>query len=310
MGGVVMCGCHIAGYEAIERLLSSGVQIDYFVLLTKQKAHELKISGYYDFEPLAKAYYIPIYYVEKYTLKSVQDLAFFEEKKFDLLIQGGWQRLFPQEVLKTLRVGAIGGHGSSDFLPKGRGRSPLNWSLIQGAERFVAQFFIIKPGVDDGDIFFHQMFDINPWDNIESLYQKMSIVLHRMYLEWIPKLLSEEYRTYPQVGEPTYFEKRTPEDGLIDWNRPLIELYNFIRAITDPYPGAFTYLNGEKVLIKTAVPFDTRLDLPSQSFGQIVEIFKDQSFLVKCSGGLMKVSKFSSSVIIEKGMIFENDPNS
>ncbi|KYG81132.1 methionyl-tRNA formyltransferase [Roseivirga echinicomitans] len=309
MKKIVMCGCHVAGYEAIGKMLASGLKIDYFVLVDKSKAERLQISGYIDYEPLAKAYGIPVYYVSKYTLNSAEDIEFFKRNEFDLLIQGGWQRLFPSVILDTLSIGAIGGHGSVEFLPKGRGRSPINWSLINGAERFIVHYFLIRPGIDNGDVFFYQMFDINQWDDVQSLYLKMSMITHRMYMEWVPKLLIGDFTVQPQVGIPTYFGKRTPEDGIIDWNKPLMDIYNFVRALTKPYPGAFSFINDKKVTLYRVSPFDTRLDVPGQRIGEIVEVFQDGSFLIKCHGGLLRVTDYLTDLSIKVGMVFDSSPD-
>src|SRR6266705_2255545 len=110
---IVMIGCLQTGYEIIKSLLEEGLKIDYFVTITKEKANDQNVSGFIDFIPLAKEYNIPVYIAEKYSLKSYADINFFKENKFDLVVQGGWQRLFPEEILVTLKVGAIGVHGSS-----------------------------------------------------------------------------------------------------------------------------------------------------------------------------------------------------
>src|SRR5580765_8290115 len=182
-GKIVMVGCTQPGCELIRSLLEAGLEINYFVTISTEKAAKMNVSGFVDFAPLAQQYNIPVYCAEKFSLKAEADIDFFKVQHFDLLIQGGWQRLFPDEILKTLRVGAIGVHGSSEFLPKGRGRSPINWSLIEGKKRFIIHFFIIKPGVDDGDIFHYEMFDINEWDDCNTLYYKNVIVSKQVLLK-------------------------------------------------------------------------------------------------------------------------------
>lgn len=152
---VVVCGCAESGWETINSILKEGFKVDYFVSITEEKAIKLSVSGYKSFQDLADEYNIPIYYAKKYSLKDEEDINFFKIQSFDLLIQGGWQRLFPDNVLNTLKIGGIGLHGSSEFLPKGRGRSPINWSIINGAKRFILHYFLLKPGVDDGDLFYH-----------------------------------------------------------------------------------------------------------------------------------------------------------
>jgi methionyl-tRNA formyltransferase len=291
-GKIIMAGCTQPGYELISSLLEAGLHISYFVTISAEKAAKMNVSGYADFTPLALKYNIPVYIAEKFSLKGAADISFFQDQHFDLMIQGGWQRLFPEEILKTLRVGAVGVHGSSEFLPKGRGRSPINWSLIEGKSRFIIHYFIIKPGIDDGDIFHFEMFDINEWDDCNTLYYKNVIVSKQVLLKQIPFLLSGNYKVIPQHGEPSYYLKRSADDGLIDWEKSVFEIYDFIRAITKPFPGAFGYIDSRRITIWKAQPFDTRISFPDCMVGEITEVFENGDFVVNCNSGLLLVTDY------------------
>jgi len=305
---LVMCGCAESGWYVVRYLLKIGVKFSYFVTIDEITAKKNNVSGYKSFSDLAEIYGVPIYYVKTYTLKSEEDLNFFQEHSFDLLIQGGWQRLFPDAVLKTLRVGAVGCHGSSDFLPQGRGRSPINWSLIEGKQRFIMHYFLIKPGIDDGDVFHYEIFDINQWDTCRTLYYKNSMLTMKTLNAWIPRLLSGSFQALPQKGNPTYYPKRTPEDGLIDWSKSVFEIYDFIRAITEPYPGAFTFINSTKVTIWKAQPFDSRLTFWDAQVGEILEIFDNGDFVVSCNSGLLLITEYQIEppLLLEIGLCFHN----
>jgi methionyl-tRNA formyltransferase len=288
---IVMVGCHEAGWDSINFLLENGFKFDYFVTISETEAVKQKVSGFKSFISLASKYNIPVYIVKTYSLNSIEDIEFFEREKFTILIQGGWQRLFPDKVLASLSIGAIGVHGSSEFLPKGRGRSPVNWSLIEGRSRFILHFFLMKPGIDDGDIIHYEMFDINDWDTCKTVYYKISILTARFYLAQLKKIIEGNIQKLPQIGEPTYYAKRTAADGAIDWKLSLMVIYNFIRALTKPYPGAFCYLNGRKMTIWRAQPFDTRIDLPYFKEGQVCFVFED-SIVVKVGDGLLLISDY------------------
>ncbi len=289
---IVMCGSHYAGEPVIRGLLEEGIRFDYFVCLTPDQGERYNISGYYDYRMLAEQHDIPVYHPQSYSLNDEKDKEFFVENSFDVLIQGGWQRLFPEDILSTLRIGAIGGHGSSDFLPKGRGRSPLNWSLIEGKTRFINQLFIIKPGVDNGDVFDYQDFDITESDDIETLYMKISITTRDMLRRSLPLLLQETARLEPQLGVPSYYKKRNPEDGEIDWeNMDVQSIYNLVRALTKPYPGAFGDIEGRRFRIWRCRVFDTRLMYRNARYGSIVESFGDK-IIIKCRGGLLLLDQY------------------
>ena len=302
---IVMCGCHEAGYNSIKWALEEGLKINCFVLLSNEVVLKNQISGYKDFSLLAKKYKINIYYCKSYSLKTHEDIEFFKKNQFSLLIQGGWQRLFPKEVLQTLKIGAIGGHGSSDFLPKGRGRSPLNWSLVENKKRFITHYFIIKPGIDDGDIFYTEMIDINQWDNIKTLYYKMAIITSKVYITLLNKLINREINLTKQKGIPTYYPKRTANDGKINWEKDIFEIYNLVRAVTKPYPGAFAFYKEKKIFIWSAQPFDTRIDTINHVFGEVVKVFENGDLIVKAGSGLLLITAYESEVLISEGFVFD-----
>lgn len=289
---IVMCGCTEAGWHLVRDLIANGVRFSHFVALTPEQGARHNVSGYRDFSDLAREHGIPLYVPRTYSLKDPEDVAFFREHRFGLLIQGGWQRLFPQDVLATLRIGAVGVHGSADYLPKGRGRSPLNWSLIEDRKRFIMQLFLIAPGVDDGPVFESEAFDITPFDTIRTLYYKNTIVTKRMLLRSIPRLLAGPVPHRAQTGIPSYYPKRTPEDGRIDWEEMDVwEIYNFVRAQTRPYPGAFGDIGGVTYRIWRAQVFDTRITYPGAAYGERVETF-DGDMVVNCRGGLLLVDDY------------------
>ena len=288
--GIVVCGCHEAGRKTVRSLLEAGYPIRHMVTLDEAQAKRYEISGYFDYRPMASEFSIPVYLPRTYDLSSDSDRAFFSEHRFDLLVQGGWQRLFPAEVLESLRIGALGLHGSADLLPKGRGRSPLNWSLIEGRNRFILQMFLMDQGADDGDVIDKRDFDITPFDTIQTLYYKVAMAGRDMHMQMIPKLISGDFTRTPQRGNPSYYPKRTPEDGRIDWETMDVwEIYNFVRAQTRPYPGAFGELDGKTFKIWEAQPFDTRMTYPDAAYGSVVEKF-DEAIIVNCRGGLLLVT--------------------
>jgi methionyl-tRNA formyltransferase len=293
---IVMCGCHIAGKKIVESLIDEGIKFSYFVCLSKKQAMDCGVSGYYDYAELAEKNGVPVYYPIKYTLDTEQDIDFFQEKQFDLLIQGGWQRLFPESVLKTLSIGAVGGHGSSDFLPKGRGRSPLNWSLIEGKKRFINQLFLITPYTDDGDVFDYMDFDILDTDDINTLYMKISLTTSKMLIRSLPELISGELQFEKQVGVPSFYKKRTPDDAQIDWeNMDVFQIDRMIRAVTKPYPGARAIINNAPIIIWKARIFDTRILYKNFTYGGVVQTF-NEDFVVQCRGGLLLVEEFEAIV--------------
>jgi methionyl-tRNA formyltransferase len=299
---IIVCGCTDFGYDVVNYLLINGVKITHLVSLTPEQAHFSNVSGYKYFEPLAQKFNVKIFYPNEYSMKNESDLSFFEKEKFDLLIVCGWQRLIPENILKTLKIGGIGSHGSSELLPKGRGRSPVNWSIIEGKTQFISQLFLLTPGIDDGDILDYQTFDINQWDTCQTIYYKISLVMKQSLLTLIPNILLNNFSRTSQQGEPTFYPKRTPEDGLIDWKNSVNQIHNFIKALTKPYPGAFSFVKKQKTMIWKAQPFDSKISFTNMKLGEVIEKFSTGDFVVKCTDGTLLVTDYEG--VINKGDIF------
>ena len=148
---------------------------------------------------------------------------------------------------------------------------------------------MIKPGVDDGGIIAIDDFDITLFDDIETLYFKYSLTYKKLLLKELPNLLNKKIDLIPQIGTPSYYPKRSPEDGLIDWEEMDVwKIYDFIRAQTKPYPGAFSNIEGVRIIIWRARIFDLRIRYDSYGYGEVVERF-GKRMLINCRGGLLLV---------------------
>jgi len=301
---IVLCGTHEVGIDIIKHLSEHNIDVSYIVSLTNKQSKKYKVSGYISYKKIAKKYNVPIYFPKDYSLKNKTDLNFFKKNKFDLLLLGGWQRLIPAGVLQLIKFGGLGLHGSPEFLPKGRGRSPINWSLINGKNKFIMHLFKLSSGIDDGRILKHKIFRINKWDTCRTLYYKNSVVSKRMLVEIIPLIFEEKIRGISQKGKPTFFPKRNPDDGQIDWVKSSSQIFNLIRAVTKPYPGAFTFIKNKKIVIWNAQPFDTQIKYNEFVSGQITEKFFTDDFVVKCGKGTLLITEYEGKV--EIGDIFIN----
>jgi methionyl-tRNA formyltransferase len=306
MEKIVMCGCTRSGIEIAKRLFENKIKISCFVTLNPKQAKNANVSDYVSFSEIAKKFNVPIYYTKSYSLKENKDQEFFEKNNFDLLILGGWNRLIPNRILKSLAIGGIGVHGSSEFLPKGKGRSPINWSIIEGKKRFIFHIFLLKPDIDNGDILDWEMCEINSWDSCLTIYYKNELLTSKMLVKNIPKLFDGTIIPTPQKGKSTFYPKRTPDDGIINWNRNVFEIHNFIRAITKPYPGAFSYIGKKKIHIWKAQPFDSKITYFQAKIGEVLEVMSTGDFIINCNSGLLLVTEASSSV--KKDQVFTNKP--
>lgn len=295
-------------YECMQKFLSDGFKIDQLITLAPKQGKKFQVAGYMNLVPFAEGHSIPIYHAQKYSLKDKKDFKEIKKMNLDLVITIGWQRLIPKEILDFLRIGACGMHGSAMGLPKGRGRSPLNWSLIQGKNKFITSLFFYNSEIDAGKIVDSQEFDINSYDTCETLHFKNRIAMNNLLKKYLLRLFKKQVKLVSQSQEKaTYYPKRLPEDGVIDWGKTTKEIYDFIRAQTRPFPGAFTFLGNKKIYIWKAQPFDTKLDYSYFKNGEIVDIFYNDNFLVKTkSGSLLIIDWEGSKKVIKIGKKFKS----
>ena len=168
--------------------------------------------------------------------------------KPDIIFSFYYRQMISEEILAIPPKGALNLHGS--LLPKYRGRAPVNWVLVNGEKETGVTLHVMVKKPDAGDIVAQKKIRIDEQDNALTLYQKLVPLTREILIETVPQLAKGTAKKIPQDhSKATYFGGRKPEDGKIDWSKSSDEIFNLIRAVTDPYPGAFTYINGKKILI-------------------------------------------------------------
>jgi methionyl-tRNA formyltransferase len=171
----------------------------------------------------------------------------------DLLFVIGWSQLVDTDILNIPSVAALGMHPAP--LPRGRGRAPLAWSIIKGLDETALSMFHLVEEADAGDLVGQEALPIDREDDASSLYEKMVVAGRMLIQDYYPKFESGFVPRKPQDdSKATWWPKRLPKHGLIDWNRSPWDVYNWIRGQTRPYPGAYSYIDGEKVTIWAADP--------------------------------------------------------
>jgi len=290
---VAVVGCNNNTRDLILGLERHGFLVDHCITISPKKAEEQKVAGYTDLKLFLESKSIPYTVANKYGLNSEKDRKTLLELNLDMLFVNGWQRIIPDWFLESLSIGAFGMHGSSKPLPHGRGRSPINWSLIQGKDIFYTHFFQYKSGIDNGSVVDVQTFDISPFDTCLTLHLKNTISMVRLCIKHLPDLIEGNVKKSPQPEEgATYYPKRSEEDGIVYWEDPTKDIYNLIRAVTKPFPGAFSYLNNEisrKIYLWRAQPFDTKIKYFGAKPGEIVEVFYNGMFVVKTGDSTLLV---------------------
>lgn len=298
----------IEGGLNILNFLKDRIKIDFLIGL-KPPANPDAVSGYVDISDFARKENIPYYLCETYSLTSSKDIEVLSSLDFDIALVLGWQRLLPSWLIARARLGCLGIHGSPWGITKGRGRSPQNWALILGESQFEVSIFKIDEKIDSGNILRSTVFKYSVFDDIQVSYFKTSVVVAEMIIDLLSsESIESEFIGVPQEGEPRYLPKRTPEDGGIDWSLSMEQIYNFVRALTSPYPGAFTKSEGIKIKIFRGIPFEVPVDLGAFRIGEIAHVFHNGQFSVRCADGFFLVREWSSEKPWEprKGAILES----
>lgn len=268
------------------------------------------VADYCDLRETAEKLNIGVYQAKSYALKDAADVENINAMQIDLAFVIGWQRLIPEEVLKNVSIGVFGMHGSSMDLPYGRGRSPMNWSLLEDRKFFYTNLFRYDAGVDSGDILDTFLFSIRTDDNAETMHFKNTLAMKFLVEKNFTRLIENNFTLRRQKDvQPTFYPKRSPQDSLIDWERDIFYIERHIRAVTTPFNGAYTYLGGEKVKIYRAAIFETELvdfGYTEEAVGTVVEIFPNGKFLVRCRGGLLLVHEYETQAAMPKKSRFSN----
>ena len=227
---------------------------------------------------------------------------FITSKKPDLGIVAGFSHILPNDILKIPRYGFWNLHAGS--VPKYRGGSPLNWQLINGEVRAGLSILKMTPGIDDGPILSSTNFKIEDTDTILDLHiraNKLFPLLLLPLLSNLPESLRKS-KVQSRIGA-RYWHQRNERDGQIDWiNSNSQQVYNFVRAISKPYPGAFGVITGRREIRIWQVKIDeNHVDgVP----GRVVKL-KD-GFHVPCGGGgSVLLLEFESRHPIKNGERFK-----
>ncbi|HZC46638.1 MAG TPA: formyltransferase family protein, partial [Candidatus Acidoferrum sp.] len=159
-----------------------------------------------------------------------------------------YRNLIPASVLELAPLGAYNLHPS--LLPAYRGRAPVNWVLVNGEREAGVTLHHMVARADAGDIVGQRAVPIDDNDNALTLYRKLVPIGVELIDELHPKIVAGTApRRKMDISQGSYFGRRKPEDGRIDWRWPARRIFNLVRAVTHPYPGAFCFVGGRKLLV-------------------------------------------------------------
>jgi methionyl-tRNA formyltransferase len=203
------------------------------------------VSGYYPIHKTAKKNAIPFV-----KFQMINDEKTIKQLKLiapDYIFVVGLSQLVGKDVLECALKGVIGLHPTA--LPKFRGRAPMVWQILLGAHESKITLFLMNQEMDAGDIIGQEPYVINETDYAEDLDHKGLIALRSLTKRVLSQIKTDTIMPVKQnESEATYLLKRTPEDGQIDWSLPCERIQCLIRAVSRPFPGAYSYYEGVKVV--------------------------------------------------------------
>jgi methionyl-tRNA formyltransferase len=244
---IIFMGYHNIGYVCLEALLAQCRELGDEIVAVVTHADDPQENVWFaSVAKLAFANYLP-----GYQPADPNDPAFVAALRAlqpDFLFSCYYRHMLKQPLLDLPRLGALNLHGS--LLPRYRGRCPVNWVLIHGESETGVTLHYMEAKADKGDIVGFRGVPITFEDTALTLFAKMTAAAQELMTETYPLLRAGDApRLTQDHARASYYGGRTPADGLIDWRHATLQIYNLVRAVTHPYPGAFTVFQGRKLFI-------------------------------------------------------------
>ena len=275
---ILYLGCGHASIQAFDNILKNKINVAGLVLSNVPSNIPSEDSSCENIKKSALEFNIKIY-SHKELINAI------EEVKPELIVVNNYIDIIPSEVVNSYRC--INVHYA--LLPQYRGLHATQWALINCEKEVGFTIYFMTDGIDDGDILYQEKITVNDEDDINSIYSKLNNQSAEALPKVIEKIRLNTYNAVPQnENNATYVQRRYPSDGLINWNSSSLEIFNLIRVLVSPYPGAYTYYKNKKLIIWNASLYKSPSykEIP----GRIVKIEND-GILVKTKDGVLKIEK-------------------
>ena len=278
----IVLAYHSIGCVGIEALIRQGYEIQ--AVFTHPDNPDENI-WFRSVAELAAAHDIPVYAPDN--INHPLWVERIKEMAPDIIFSFYYRKMVSKKILAIPAQGALNLHGS--LLPRYRGRSPINWVLVNGESEAGVSLHYMTPRPDDGDIVAQAAIPIGEEDTALTLFEKAVEASRELLDETLPLLASGTAGRTPQDHSlATYFGGRCPADGKIDWSGSARQVNNLIRAVTHPYPGAFTFSGDQKIFIWKAkiAPLDRKAEP-----GTVISI---NPLIVACGEDSLEISRAES----------------
>ncbi|TMI74215.1 MAG: hypothetical protein E6H09_04645 [Bacteroidetes bacterium] len=272
-------------YDGIKHLLSKGYS---FKAIVTEEAYEEYDIKHTDFEQLAKEAGATFFMIK--SLNNEELTGIVKDNKIRAAISVNWKYTIPKSFLDLFECGILNFHLGN--LPDYKGNATVNWTIINGETYINGNIHKMDPELDAGDVIARKAIPITSQTYIADVLKQAETDVPVLYEEAIKKVMAEPnaYEVKGTVrGSRCY--PRLAEDSQIDWDQPVENVSRLVRASSRPYKGAYSFLNGEKIVIWKARPF-----MPEDKFfaipGHVVALNKTaSSIMVACTDGLLEVQE-------------------
>lgn len=283
----IVIGSVQSSQVVLESLLRSSIEVA--MVFSLDESVSADVSGYHPIHEIAEKNKVP--YRKYIKINDEENVRLIEEISPDYIFAVGFSQLIGERIIKAAKHGVVGYHPTP--LPKFRGRAAMVWQVLLGVRESACTMFFIDEGMDSGDIIAQEPYIIEDSDYAQDLEEKLYVCAKALAEKVIKKLETLPVEVTKQnEDEATYLLRRTPEDGLIDWREPIEKIHRLIRAVSHPYPGAFSNYDGKHRIIIWRAEM-----LPNRKYiginGQIAKI-DDSGIYVVCMDGLLQITEYEN----------------
>jgi methionyl-tRNA formyltransferase len=279
---IIFLGYHNIGYACLKALIEHCRKFSDEIAAVVTHADDPRENIWFaSVRELAFENYLPVY--QPADPNDPAFLAAMAALQPDFLFSCYYRHMLKQPLLDLSRLGALNLHGS--LLPRYRGRCPVNWVLIHGETETGVTLHYMVAKADQGDIVGLKRVPITFEDTALTLFAKMTVAAEELMREAYPLLrVGAAPRLSQDHSQASYFGGRTPADGRIDWRHSALQTYNLVRAVTHPYPGAFTVFQGRKLWVWAGQVMAAPVPGPAEP-GQVTAGVPGEGLLVATGAG-------------------------
>jgi methionyl-tRNA formyltransferase len=280
MASAVVFAYHNVGVRCLSVLIAHGIDIRLVITHQDNPSENIWFGSV---KELSESYEIPVIMPDN--PNSPEMLTRLKDCQADFLFSFYYRNMLSKAVLETAKRGAFNMHGS--LLPKYRGRVPVNWAIIHGEVETGATLHVMNEKPDNGAIVDQFAVPILPDDRSAEVFNKVTVAAELVMNRCLPDLVKGNAQFTPQdLSKGAYFGGRKAEDGRINWQQPAHAIHNLVRAVSEPFPGAFFDTpQGQIILWQTHV---TNLS----ETGKPALFFKNNALYARCADGqLLRVLK-------------------